>query len=58
MTTAEITSHVSNAKQQGFTPTQTRMQLAMRGITNEQIIVSVPSATEWMIDGRTGKVID
>ena len=32
-----------------FSPTQTRMQLAMKGATNEQIKVAIPSATEWMI---------
>ena len=49
MTANEITTHVVNAKQQGFTPTQTRMQLAMLGATNEQIKAAVPSPTEWMV---------
>ena len=57
MTATEIAAHVANAKQQGFTPTQTRMQLAMRGVKNEQIAAAVPSATEWLIDGNTGKAI-
>ena len=57
MTANQITTHAATTKRLGYTPTQTRMQLAMMGASNAQIMAAVPSATEWMVDGRTGKAI-
>ena len=49
MTATEISNYVASAKQQGFTPTQVRMQLAMRGANNASIQQAIPSATMWMV---------